>query len=149
MAMRLTYETGTATLIQLIVLGLLNILTGIGSTIDACHKDTDCLGSLLINFVFYVVLVVWFVALAVIGYAAQQRRSRRLAQLLIAAEGLVALVALFDVKHHQDVLGLITSLADLVLALWIILLAFRLMRAGEGRVVVKRRRRRPTQPTQL
>jgi hypothetical protein len=145
--MKLTYETGTATLIQLIVLGLLNILTTISSTVGSCQKDSDCLGSVFINFIFYVVLVGWFAFLSVLGYAAQQRRSRRLAQILIAAEGLVALVALFDVKHHNDILGLITSLADLVLSLWIVSLAFRLMRAKGGRVVVKARARERRKPS--
>ena len=140
--MKLTYETGTATLIQLIVLGLLNITTGISSTVTSCHKETDCLGSVLINFVFYVVLIGWFFALTVLGFAAQAKRSKRLAQLLIMAEGLVALVALFDVKHHNEVLGLSTSAGDLILSLWIISLAFRLMRSGGGRVVVKQRSRR-------
>ena len=140
--MKLTYETGTATLIQLIVLGLLNISTGISSTITSCHKDTDCLSSVLINFVFYVVLVGWFGFLAMLGFVAQARRSKRLAQILIAAEGLVALVALFDVKHHNEVLGLITSAVDLILSLWIISLAFRLMRSDGGRVVTKQRSRR-------
>lgn len=140
--MKLTYETGTAALIQLIVLGLLNIATTIDSTVNACQKDTDCLGSVMINFIFYVVLVGWFVAVSVLGYAAQQKRSRRLAQVLIAAEGLIALVALFDAKHGSgDVLGQIVSVVDLVLALWVISLAFRLMRAKGGRVVAKQRSR--------
>ena len=140
--MKLTYETGTATLIQLIVLGLLNIATGIGSTVHACRTDNDCLGNVLINFVFYVVLVGWFVVVASLGFAAQIRRSRRLAQLLICAEGLIALVALFNAKHHNNLLELITSLVDLALAVWIILLAWRLMKAGSGRVVTNRGRKR-------
>jgi hypothetical protein len=139
---KLTYETGTATLIQLIVLGLLKIATGISSTVHACRSDSDCLGSVLINFIFYVVLVGWFLFLCVLGFAAQQKRSRRLAQLLIAAEGLVALVALFDAKHHNNTLELITSVVDFVLAIWVISLAYRLMKSGGGRVVVQRARKR-------
>ncbi len=141
-AMKLKYETGIATMIQLIVLGLLNILTGISSTVSSCRQD-DCLGSVFINFIFYVVLVGWFAFLAGLGYAAQQRRGKRLAQALIAAEALVALVALFDVKHHNDILGLITSLADLTLSIWIITLAFRLMRSGGKRITTNGRHRKP------
>ena len=140
--MKLTYETGTATLIQLIVLGLLNIATGIGSTVHACRTDTDCLGNVLINFVFYVVLIGWFVIVASLGFAAQMRRSRRLAQLLICAEGLIAFVAFWNARHHNNTLELITSIVDLVLAVWIIVLAWRLMKAGGGRVVTKRAKRR-------
>jgi hypothetical protein len=138
--MKLTYETGTATLIQFIVLGLLNIATGIGSTVSSCRTDSDCLGSVFLNFIFYLVLVAWFGTVTVLGFAAQQKRSKRLAQILICAEGLVALVSLFDAKHHNDLLGLITSVADFILAAWVIILAFRLMRANGGRVVRTQRR---------
>jgi hypothetical protein len=142
--MKLTYETGTATLIQFIVLGLLNILTGVSSTVSSCRSDSDCLGSVFLNFIFYVVLIGWFGILAILGFGAQHKRSRRLAQILIAAESMVALVALFDAKHHNNNLELITSLADLVLALWVISLAYRLIKSGGGRVVHPRTRRRPT-----
>ena len=137
--MRLRYETGTATLIQFIVLGLLNIATMIGSTVTACRTDSDCLGSFFLNFIFYLLLVAWFGILCVIGFGAQQKRSKRLAQILICAEGLTALVSLFDAKHHNDFLGLITSAADFILSVWIVTLAFRLMRSGGGRVVRKHR----------
>jgi len=141
--MKLTYETGTATLIQFIVLGLLNIGTALTSTVHDCRQENaDCLGTIFISFIFYLVVVGWFAAVWVLGYMAQERRSRRLAQLLIMAEGLIALVALFDAKHHNDKLGLITSVADFVLALWIISLAWRLMRSGGRRIVSSQRPRR-------
>jgi len=79
----------------------------------------------------------------VVGYAAQDRRSRRIAQLLIGLEGLTGLVALFDAKHFPTVLGLITSLIDLCFAAWVILLAWRLMRAKGGRITAPARSRRP------
>ncbi len=47
----------------------------------------------------------------------------------------------FNVRHHNNVLNLFTSLVDLALAAWVILLAFRLIRAGGGRVVTKQRAR--------
>jgi len=124
------------------VLGLLNIGTAASSTVHACRTDTDCLGSVLINFIFYVVLIGWFLFLCVLGFAAQQRRSKRLAQILIMAEGLVALVALFDAKHHNNFLELFTSSADFILAVWVITLAYRLMRADGARVVTQRPRKR-------
>ena len=140
--MRLTYETGTATLIQFIVLSFLNIATGVSSTIGECRKSSDCIESIFISIIYYLLIVGWFGFIWILGFAAQDRRSRRLAQALIAAEGLIALIAYFNAKHHPDKLGLVTSVVDLVLAIWIIFLAFRLMRAKGGRVVARPRRRR-------
>ena len=40
-----------------------------------------------------------------------------------------------------------TSIADLVLAIWIITLAYRLMKAGSGRVVVTKQRARRRRKT--
>lgn len=141
--MRLTYKTGTATLIQFIFLSFLNLGNGANSIIANCRHHNDCVVNVLTSVVFYILVVIWFGSLWVLGYIAQDRRSKRLAQLLICAEALVALVALFNAKHHTDALGLFTSAVDLVLALWIIILAFRLMRAGNSRVVSRQRPRKP------
>lgn len=145
--MKLTYETGTATLIQFLVLGLLNLANGLNSIISTCHSGKDCVNNALVSAIFYMLAAGWFAALWVIGYLAQERRSKMLARLLIAAEALVALVAFFNAKHHSDFLSLFTSLVDLVLAVWIITIAFRLMRSGGGRVVSHGRsgRNRPRQ----
>jgi hypothetical protein len=86
----------------------------------------------------------------VLGYAVQERRSRKLTATLIGAEGITAIVALFSVKHHLDALSFATSLIDFVLSIWVLLLAARIFLAGESRVVAHRRgsgrarvRRRP------
>lgn len=138
--MKLTYETGSATLVQFIVLGMMNILTGLDSIAQTCrHDSTNCLENVFTSFVFYVLIITWFGIVCVIGYAAEQKRSRRLAQLLILAEILIAFVAFFNIKlnlkYHNGWLSLMTSVADLILAIWIITLAYRLMKAGSGRVV--------------
>lgn len=155
--MRLRYQTGIAALIQFIILSLLGIANGLNSIITTCHKDSsDCISNLIVSIIFFILTATWFAALWVLAYAAQERRSRRLSQILICAEGLVALIAFFNARHHTDWLSLLTSLLDLALALWIILLAFRLMRAKGGRVVTRQRprsrnrnRRPPTLPTDL
>jgi hypothetical protein len=118
--------------------------------VTTCHKDgSDCISNTIVSIIFFMLVVAWFGAVWLLGYAAQDRRSKRLAQLLICAEAFIALIALFNAKHHTDILGLITSIIDLALAAWIILLAFRLIRAGGGRVVTKQRprqRRHKTPP---
>jgi hypothetical protein len=149
--MRLKYQTGTGTLIQLIVMGMLNIATGLQSIISTCrHDQSSCVSNVLTSAIFYILIVGWFAILVIVGFGAQERRSRRLAQLLIAAEGLTALVALFNIKlslhYHNGFLSLFTSMADVVLSLWVITLAWRLMRAGNARVVS---RQRPRQRKQL
>jgi uncharacterized membrane protein HdeD (DUF308 family) len=146
--MRLTYETAIATLIQFVILSFLGIANGINSVVSTCRNDSsDCMSNLIVSLIFFILTAAWFAAVCFIGFLAQDRRSKRLAQLLIAAEALIALVALFNAKHHTDFLSLFTSLIDLLLAIWIISLAFRLMRAGGKRVVTRQRRqRRDTKP---
>lgn len=145
--MKLTYETGTATLIQFIVLGIMNILTGLDSVVITCrHDSANCLENVLTSFVFYILIITWFGIVCVLGFFAEHKRSKRLAQLLIFAEILIAFVAFFNiklnVKYHNGWLTLMTSLADLILAIWIITLAYRLSKASGGRVAVKNRARK-------
>lgn len=146
-SMKLTYETGLATMIQFIVLSFLNILTGLDSIIATCrHDSSSCVSNTLTSIIFYILIVAWFGIVCVLGYAAQERRSKRLAQLLILAEVMVAFVAFFNVRlnlrYHNGFLSLFTSITDLILAIWIITLAYRLIRAGGGRVVAKQRGRK-------
>jgi predicted neutral ceramidase superfamily lipid hydrolase len=146
--MRFRYETGVITLVQFIVMSLLNIANGLNSIVTTCHNTgSDCISNLIVSLVFFILITAWFAFIWILGYAAQERRSKRLAQLLIAAEGTIALFAYFNARHHTDWLSLATSIIDLVLAMWVIILAFRLMRAKGGRVVARqsgrRRRRRP------
>lgn len=139
--MKLTYQTGVATLIQFVTLSLLGIANGINSSVTTCRKGEDCIVNILLSMVFFILTALWFGAVWILGYFAQERRSKHLALLLIAAEGLIALIALFNAKHHTDFLSLATSLIDLVLALWIILLAFRLWRSGGKRITSAQRPR--------
>ncbi len=145
--MKLKYETAVATLIQFVVLTLLNIATGITSVVSTWHSDRpNFVSNLLSSLVFFLLIALWFGFIWILGYAAQDRRSKHLARLLIAAEALIALVALFNIKHHNSGLGLVTSLIDLALALWVITLAYRLSRADGGRIMPKSRRRQRRPP---
>ncbi len=144
--MRLTYETGTATLIQFIVLGILNIADALQSIITTCnHSGGDCVGNLLSSIIFYFLIVIWFGIILMIGFAAQQGRSKRLARLVIFAELAVIVVAAYNIKldhfgFHNGILSLITSCVDIFIAAWVVSLAYRLTKAS-GRRVVKRQRR--------
>lgn len=141
--MKLKYQTGVAALVQFIAMTILNFVNGTYSSVRECTlSSSDCLGNVLLSMLFFLVITAWFAFLAVVGYAAQDRRSKRMAQLLLGTEAIVALIALFDARHYPNYLGLITSLVDAALALWVALLAFRLVRANGGRVTTTRRRRR-------
>jgi hypothetical protein len=143
------YKLAVIVLVQFILLSLLGIANGINSVVTECSKhDGDCLSNTIVSLVFFLLTAAWFAFIWVLGYTAEERRSKGLLRLLIAAEGMTALVALFNAQHHENTVGLITSLLDLVLALWVILLAIRLLFAKGGRVVTKQRtraRRRPTE----
>lgn len=145
MAVKLKYETGIATVIQFIVLGLLNIVDGFNSVITTCNTDnSSCLSNLFVSIIFFLLIMCWFAFICLLGFMAQEKRSKRFAQALIGAEALVAIVAIFNIKHHDDFLSLFTSVADLLLAIWISTLAFRLMRSGGKRITGQRSRRRPS-----
>lgn len=140
--MKLRYQTGTATLIQFVVLVLLNLVNAVISSVSGCHDGSGCTTSIFTSVVYFLLLALWFGVLLIIGAGAQEKRSKRMCQILIAAEGMVALIALFDLKHYPNIMGLITSLVDALLALWVIILAFRLMRSGGGRIVTSQRARK-------
>jgi hypothetical protein len=120
----------------------LNFVNTISSSVSGCSNKEDCLSNIILSLAYLIVLALWFGFLSVLGYAAQDRRSKRMAQILIAAEVMVLLVSLFDAKHYPNILGLVISLTDATLAVWVISLAYRLMRANGGRVVSPTRRHR-------
>lgn len=145
--MKLTYETGIATLVQFIVLSLLNIATQVTSIVTTCHaKSSNCLTNALSSTGYFMAIVIWFAIVWILGYMAQKRRSRRLSVLLISAEAMIVIIALHNAKAHTDIIGLVTSLIDIALALWVIWLAFHLFRAGSRRIVASERSRRRHRP---
>jgi hypothetical protein len=136
--MKIRYQTGIATLIQFVTMTFLNIATGLVSIVSGCHDGfSDCLVNSFTSMAFFMIITLWFGFIWIIGFMAQDRRSKTLAQILIIAEIMIALVALFNARHHVDKLGLFTSLVDAALAVWVIYLAFRLMQSDGGRVVKK------------
>jgi len=151
--MRLRYETGTATLIQLGVVTLLGLGNQVAAIISSCVKDASaCVQDSFVSLVFVVLLGVWLGIVSVIGYAAQEKRSKRLAFLLIAFECLILIVATINARGTTNIFSRLTSLIDISIALWIVFLAFRLARANGGRIVKRTSsqsaapRRRPTTP---
>lgn len=147
--MRFKYEIGIITLVQFIALSLLSLANALNSIISTCvNSSGQCIENMIPSIILFILITVWFAYIWILGYTVQERRGRNLSALLIGSELLVALIALFSVKHHTDWLSFGTSVIDLVLAAWVILLACRVFIAGDSRVVSRRhvggrRRRRP------
>jgi len=150
---KLTYQTGIAALIQFIVLSFLTLGSQIFSVVDTCTKGGECVSNLITSVILYILVAVVFGTIWLIGVAAQTRRSKRWALVLICIEAMIAFVSLFSVKlnlrGHGNLPGLLMSLAIFALAVWIISLAYRLtrfegqrIRSGGGRQ--RRRQRRHT-----
>lgn len=144
--MKLTYQTGISTLIQFVVMALFTFISQLFSVVSTCRTDSsNCISNLITSTVLYVLVGVVFGVIWLIGLAAQDRRSKRLAQLLICIEGLIALIALFSLKlslhHNKSIPGLLASLCIATLAIWTVTLAWRLTRSGGQRITSGRRRR--------
>lgn len=137
MAFKLKYETGIATSIQFVVLTFLNFLDGTVSSVSQCTKSSggSCFGDIVLAMLYFLVISICFAALWLAGFAAQDRRSKRIALVLIAGEGMAFLVAVYNLTHRNpSLIGKAASLIDLVLSVWVAYLAFRLVRAKGGRI---------------
>lgn len=141
MALKLKYETGIATSIQFVVVTILNLIDGVASSVSQCTSGSgSCFGDIALALVYFVLISICFGVLWLIGFAAQDRRSKRIALFLIAGEGLVFLLSLYNLTHHNtSLINSATSFVDLVLSVWVAFLAFRIMRAKGGRVRTRHR----------
>jgi len=141
--MKLTYQTGIAALIHLGVITLFNVVNGVHSSAVQCtNGSSDCIGNVITSMLYFMLTTMWFAFLWILAAAAQDRRSRKLAFLLIGGEFMVFVVSLFNAQHHNNILGLTTSLVDATLAAWVAFLAFRLFLSGGARVTSSARSRR-------
>lgn len=144
--MRIRYETGIATLVQFAVTAGLSIINGLASVIVGCRggATADCITNTFVSLVLIILMVVGLGILLALGYAAQARRSARLAYTLIVIEAFVALIFLFDTKQSPGIVERLTSFLSFAVAAWVIFVAWRLSRAKGGRIVDGRRRHHTT-----
>ena len=143
--MHVRYETGVATFVQFVVGVFLSFITGGISIIADCRGTAagECVSNALVSLILIIIIVAWLGFLLLLGYTAQDRRSSRLAMMLIGAEGLSALIYLFDAKHATDFISRLANVASFLLAGWVIFVAWHLLRARGGRIV-KSRRHKPS-----
>lgn len=134
------YEVGIIAFAQFIILSLLSLANGLNSIISTCvSAHGQCIENMIPSIILFILTAAWFAAVWLLAYTVQERRGRKITTLLLGAEFAIAMIALFSIKHHTDWLGVVTSAIDLVLALWILLLAARIWLAGDSRVVSRRR----------
>jgi len=137
MAFKLPHETGSATTIQFITVTGLNLISSGYSTVQKCTTpgNGSCIGSMIPNLFLFIALAIMFGVIWLIGFIVQDRRSTKVAILLILAELLVLIIGLFDLMHNKtSIFGILLSLVEILSAIWIIYLASRLIRARGGRV---------------
>ena len=124
-------------------MSFLSMANGLNSTVTLCRANGgECVGDIILSLMLFMLIAGWFGVICFLGYSAQERRSSLLAKLLMVAELATILAASINAKGHTDVLSLATSLIDIALAIWVITLAFRLMRSKGKRVVSHQRTRR-------
>lgn len=143
MNMKLHYQTGTATFIQLAVVVFLIVLNNLVAFIQACTANaSNCVVTAFLSMVIIVGAGLWFMALSALGYAAQERRSPRLAKILIGAQLFTAFIALMIVRLPGNWMAGLSAFVTLVVAVWVAVLAYRLSKAKGGRIVQKAQTRR-------
>lgn len=146
--MHLRYETGIATLIQFIIAVALSFITGLTSIIGSCTTGNNpvCVGNTLVSLVLIILIVFAFGAVLVLGYAAQERRSSRLAIILMIIEACAALGYIFDAQHTSNIIDRLSDLLIFLVIVWVILITWRLATSKGGRIVKNHRRRRVNRP---
>lgn len=138
--MRIRYETGLATMAQLIIGTAMSFVGAAASIISGCRTESgaDCVSNTFVSLVLVILTVCVYMCLLGLGYAAQERRSKRLAKLLILAEAVVALFYLFDTRHAPTYADRFTNFIAFATAAWVMVVAIRLLRAGRRRIVRRR-----------
>lgn len=135
--MRIRHETGIATFIQFVIGVFLSFISGGISIIADCRGTSsgECISNAFVSLILIILVVLWLGFLLVLGYATQDRRSSRLALVLMGAESLTALIYLFDAKHSPDIFSGLMNLVSLLIAAWVIFVAWHILRAKGGRIV--------------
>lgn len=138
-----SYEVGIITFAQFILISLLSLANALNSIISTCVKTSgQCVENMIPSIILFIMICAWFAFVWILGYTVQERRGRKLSSILLGAEFAIAMIALFSIKHHTDWLSLGTSIIDLIFAVWVMVLAFRIFLAGNARIGSQRRRRR-------
>lgn len=135
--MRIRYETSVATLVQFIIGAILTFLSNAIAIISSCRDNggADCISNTFVSLLFIILIVAVYAFLLGLGYVAQEKRSSRLALLLIGCQAFAALVFLFDARQAPGLIDKITNALSFAVAVWVGYVAFNLYRAKGARIV--------------
>ncbi len=130
------YQTSSATLVQFILGTLLTFVTGGVSIVSSCQTNgSDCVSNTFVSLVLVLFVIMGYGLLLAVGFLAQERRSSRLALLLIGLEGFAGLIFLFDAKQAPGMVDRLTNILSLLVAIWVSYVALQLYRAKGARIV--------------
>jgi hypothetical protein len=146
--MTIRYETAITTFAQLAVATLFVMLGGVFDTVKHCTEASDCVANSFLWLIIVFMVAIWFIMLCSLGYLAQEKRSYKLARLLIAGELFTAFITFMLFSHPSSPISAIGALTVFGLSVWTIILAWRIYKARGSRIVTPaqktRPRRRPT-----
>ena len=99
-------------MIQFVVGILLSFVTGGMSIIGGCRgaNSGDCVSNAFVSLILIILVAVCYAILLGVGYIAQERRSPRLAMVLMGLEAVAVLVFALDAKHAPDPITLLTNI---------------------------------------
>lgn len=133
----LRYQTGVATFVQLAVTVFLVVINNMVALFGECKNGSDCAVTAVFSMIFIIVTAIWFLLLSAIGYAAEERRSRNFAYLLIAGEIATAGIAFGFYTHPANLFGQLSALAVIIIAIRVSFMALRIARSRGGRIVAR------------
>lgn len=133
--MRIHYQTSSATLAQFIVGTLLTFITGVVAIIQGCRTGNECVSNAFVSLILVLFVVGGYILLLIVGYLAQERRSSKLALLLIGLEAIASIIFLFDAKQAPDLIDRLINILSLVIAIWVAWVALQLYRSKGARIV--------------
>lgn len=136
--MTLRYQTATATFVQLAVMTLLVIIGGIMDVAKNCENSSECVVNSFLWIIIAFLLAGWYAVLFALGYFAQEKRSYKLARLLIAGELFTAFISLMLIKNPSSFYSGLGAIIALLFAVWVIILAWRIYRARGSRITAPR-----------
>jgi len=73
--------------------------------------------------------------LLALGYSAQERRSTRLALILVGSELVAAIIYAFDAKLSPDLINRVVNVIGAGIVVWVIVIAVRLALSKGRRIV--------------
>ena len=139
--MKISYQTGLASLIQFIIVSVLGVPYALISIISTCSSDhTNCISNLVVSLIYFILTVIWFGIIAGLGFYAQEKRKRFPVLILIGCEFInLGIFGFIDFPGSLNIIDKIISLVTSLVSVWVIYIAIRLFLSGGGRVVKRHR----------